>query len=121
MQAQMGVNYFGPFYLTHLLLEVIARSTPRRMVFTGSATEGHGDLDEPDLTCAPHPLTYWNSTSRADNPMHPRVANPAPLTPASPAMEPVLNPCLDFFSPSPTRSTVPFCEIPLVLVTTQSL
>ncbi len=47
----MATNYFGTFYLTHMLLDRLARSPPSRMVITNSLSEMHGHLDFSDLKC----------------------------------------------------------------------
>ncbi len=51
LQVTMATNYFGTFYLTHMLLDSLARSTPSRMVITNSLSEMHGHLDFSDLKC----------------------------------------------------------------------
>lgn len=51
MQVTMATNYFGTFYLTHMLLDNLAKSAPSRMVITNSLSEMHGHLDFSDLKC----------------------------------------------------------------------
>ena len=51
-QITVGVNYFGAFYLTQLLLETIKGSAPSRVVWVSSPEESLGDIDWDDLECA---------------------------------------------------------------------
>lgn len=48
----MATNYFGTYYLTHMLLEDLKASAPSRMVITNSLSEMHGHLEFDDLKCA---------------------------------------------------------------------
>ncbi|KAK9829924.1 hypothetical protein WJX72_008676 [[Myrmecia] bisecta] len=54
----MATNYFGHWYLTHLLLDNLRGSaspaTPARVVFTASLSEAHGDLTWDDLKGEKH-------------------------------------------------------------------
>ena len=50
-QITVGVNYFGAFYLTQLLLDTIKASQPSRVVLVSSPEESLGDIDWDDLQC----------------------------------------------------------------------
>ena len=39
MQVTVGTNYFGHWYLTHLLLDPLKAAKPSRVVFVTSAAE----------------------------------------------------------------------------------
>ena len=54
-QITVGVNYFGAFYLTKLLLETIKASAPSRVVWVSSPEESLGDIDWDDLECVARP------------------------------------------------------------------
>ncbi|CAI9730596.1 Hypothetical predicted protein [Octopus vulgaris] len=45
LEMHMGVNYFGPFLLTHLLLELLKKSDSPRVVFVGSGIYKYGKID----------------------------------------------------------------------------
>ncbi|CAI9732554.1 Hypothetical predicted protein [Octopus vulgaris] len=45
LEMHMGVNYFGPFLLTHLLLELLKKSDSPRVVFVGSVIYKYGKID----------------------------------------------------------------------------
>jgi NAD(P)-dependent dehydrogenase (short-subunit alcohol dehydrogenase family) len=49
VQVTMVTNYWGPFYLTHLLLPSLKRAERARIVMTASLSEVHGDIDWEDL------------------------------------------------------------------------
>ncbi len=49
VQVTYGTNYFGPFYLTHLLLDKLRESGPARIVWVASAAEATGKVDWDDL------------------------------------------------------------------------
>ena len=51
-QVTLATNYFGTYYLTHMLLDSLRASAPSRMVITNSLSEMHGHLDFSDLKCA---------------------------------------------------------------------
>lgn len=48
----MGINYFGAFYLTHLLADKLLQQPKSRIVFENSVSEVHGELHWDDLTYA---------------------------------------------------------------------
>ena len=54
-QITVGVNYFGAFYLTTLLLETVKASAPSRVVWVSSPEESLGDIDWEDLECVARP------------------------------------------------------------------
>ena len=41
LQVTLAGNFFGGFYLTHLLLDVMRSSAPARLVYTTSISEVH--------------------------------------------------------------------------------
>ncbi|KAL3155087.1 hypothetical protein ABBQ38_011150 [Trebouxia sp. C0009 RCD-2024] len=48
-EVQLGINHFGPFYLTHLLLHNLEQNAPSRIVNHGSIAENLGRSDWKDL------------------------------------------------------------------------
>lgn len=48
-EATLGINYFGPFFLTHLLMDRLKASAPSRLVFVVSSLETVGDIKWDDL------------------------------------------------------------------------
>ncbi|RVE57621.1 hypothetical protein OJAV_G00218200 [Oryzias javanicus] len=48
-EMQFGVNHLGHFLLTHLLLDVLKRSAPSRVVVVSSKLYKHGDINFDDL------------------------------------------------------------------------
>jgi NAD(P)-dependent dehydrogenase (short-subunit alcohol dehydrogenase family) len=48
-EVTVGTNYFGHFYLTHLLLNKLTQSAPARIVFMSSTFENLGMVDWVDL------------------------------------------------------------------------
>ncbi|KAK1893949.1 Retinol dehydrogenase 14 [Dissostichus eleginoides] len=48
-EMQFGVNHLGHFLLTHLLLDLLKRSTPSRIVVVSSKLYKHGHIDFEDL------------------------------------------------------------------------
>ncbi len=51
-QVTLGINYFGAFYLTHLLADKLLQQPRSRIVFENSVSEVHGELNWDDLTYA---------------------------------------------------------------------
>ncbi|XP_049597022.1 retinol dehydrogenase 14 [Syngnathus scovelli] len=49
-EMQFGVNHLGHFLLTHLLLDLMKRSAPSRIVVVSSKLYKHGDINFDDLT-----------------------------------------------------------------------
>lgn len=58
-QITVGVNYFGAFYLTQLLLDALKASQPSRVVWVSSPEESIGDIDWDDLQCVDCTLITW--------------------------------------------------------------
>jgi len=50
LELTMGVNHYGPFLLTNLLLDVLKKSAPARIVIISSGLHSQGHLDFNDLT-----------------------------------------------------------------------
>jgi hypothetical protein len=48
-QVTLATNYWGTFYLTHLLLPMLGEAPNARIIFTTSLSEVHGDIDWSDL------------------------------------------------------------------------
>ncbi|XP_004082470.2 retinol dehydrogenase 14 [Oryzias latipes] len=48
-EMQFGVNHLGHFLLTHLLLDLLKRSAPSRVVVVSSKLYKHGDINFEDL------------------------------------------------------------------------
>ena len=49
LQLTLASNYFGPVYLTHLLLDVLKASAPSRVVYEASLLEQWGEVNWDDL------------------------------------------------------------------------
>ena len=49
LQVTLGTNYFGPFFLTHLLMDRLRTSAPARIVWVVSSLEVIGDITWDDL------------------------------------------------------------------------
>ncbi|KAK9815820.1 hypothetical protein WJX72_010208 [[Myrmecia] bisecta] len=50
-EVTVGTNYFGTFYLTHLLMDKLKQTAPSRIVFQASLFEHLGHIDWKDLEC----------------------------------------------------------------------
>lgn len=51
MELQFQTNYFGPFLLNHLLLDLLKQSAPSRIVVLSSVSHFFGGLDFDNLNC----------------------------------------------------------------------
>lgn len=52
LQVTLASNFFGPLYLTHLLLDTLKQSAPSRVVFESSMLEQWGHVDWHDIGCS---------------------------------------------------------------------
>ena len=48
-EVTLATNYFGPFFLTHLLMDLLKASAPSRVVWVVSSLETVGDIKWDDL------------------------------------------------------------------------
>lgn len=48
-EVTLATNYFGPFFLTHLLMDRLKASAPSRVVWVVSSLETVGDIKWEDL------------------------------------------------------------------------
>ena len=55
VQITMKTNHFGPVLLTLLLLDVVKKSAPSRLIWVGSPAEAFGSPDWSDLKCDAKP------------------------------------------------------------------
>ncbi|CAH8596002.1 unnamed protein product [Schistosoma turkestanicum] len=71
-EMTMGVNHFGHFLLTELLLPLIKRSTPARIINVSSRVHVRGCLIKPDLQIQPKEYSELNAycNSKLANVMH---------------------------------------------------
>ena len=61
MQITTKTNHFGPVLLTLLLLDVVKKSAPSRLIWVGSPAEAFGSPDWTDLKYGMASL--WHSCS----------------------------------------------------------
>lgn len=65
MQITTKTNHFGPVLLTLLLLDVVKKSAPSRLIWVGSPAEAFGSPDWSDLKCATFcTLEYMQTTPK---------------------------------------------------------
>lgn len=69
-QVTLGINYFGAFYLTHLLAEKLLQQPRSRIVFENSISEVHGELNWDDLTYAFTLIVNHKQTASILMPLH---------------------------------------------------
>lgn len=58
IELTMATNYYGPFLLTHLLINVIKKSTPSKIVFV-SSKHHHVSTFKPTRKEDLNPLDFW--------------------------------------------------------------
>nr|XP_042897403.1 retinol dehydrogenase 12-like [Parasteatoda tepidariorum] len=65
LEEQFATNYFGPFLLNHLLLDLLKRSAPSRIIVVSSFAYRTSNLDLENMNCEKHInstfLTYSNT------------------------------------------------------------
>ncbi|GFT96551.1 hypothetical protein NPIL_445621 [Nephila pilipes] len=69
LELQFATNHFGPFLLTHLLLDLMKNSAPSRIVVVSSITHHLASLDLNNLNCEKntrHPFWIYCSTKLAN-------------------------------------------------------
>lgn len=76
----MGINYFGAFYLTHLLADKLLQQPRSRVVFENSVSEVHGELHWDDLTYVPRSKSA--SCARAISSAQPQAQHLAAIMPS---------------------------------------
>ncbi|GIY28183.1 retinol dehydrogenase 11 [Caerostris extrusa] len=60
LELQFATNHFGPFLLTHLLLDMLKKSSPSRIIVVSSVTHHWANLDLENLNCEKYPRhPYW--------------------------------------------------------------
>ncbi len=69
-QVTLGINYFGAFYLTHLLADKLLQQPRSRIVFENSVSEVHGELNWDDLTYALALIVNHKQTASILMPLH---------------------------------------------------
>ena len=69
-QVTLGINYFGAFYLTHLLADKLLQQPRSRIVFENSVSEVHGELNWDDLTYAFTLIVNHKQTASIMMPLH---------------------------------------------------
>ncbi|RZF36696.1 hypothetical protein LSTR_LSTR010557 [Laodelphax striatellus] len=68
LNVLMQINHFGPFLLTNLLLDLVKKSTPSRIIFTSSVVNIAAKLDLDDLNFDKHhPYFRVYATSKLCN------------------------------------------------------
>lgn len=65
LEMQFGVNHIGPFLLTNLLLDVLRRSAPSRVVVVSSTAHFYGQIDRDDLQNERKPYSTLSCYSRS--------------------------------------------------------
>ncbi|KFM75403.1 Retinol dehydrogenase 13, partial [Stegodyphus mimosarum] len=60
LELQFATNHFGPFLLTHLLIHLMKRSAPSRVIVVSSCTHLWATLDLDNLNCEKYVRDpYW--------------------------------------------------------------
>ncbi|CAH8874605.1 unnamed protein product [Trichobilharzia szidati] len=68
-ETTMGVNYFGHFLLTELLLPLLKTSAPSRIIIVSSMGHYYGNIYKPDLQCNKGGFSAYNA-SKLGNVLH---------------------------------------------------
>jgi len=67
LENTMGVNWFGGFLLTNLLLEVLKASKPSRVVLVSSSLHRMGNISVENIDKLLYPPAGWNNYNQAYN------------------------------------------------------